>query len=63
MGKTYSIEGCLLTPSNFPQRRLKIFWVELEEGTHPSSIDCCPERSEESPKFEGVNNTPSILPH
>jgi len=46
-----SIETGNSLPSNFPQKRLKIFWVELEEGTFPSSNDCRPERSEGSPPY------------
>ena len=41
----------LKTRSNFPQKRLKIFWVELEEGTFPSSINRHVERSETSPQL------------
>jgi len=40
-----------------------MFCEELEEGTHPSSVDCHLEGSEGSPKFEGVNSTSSTLPH
>jgi len=34
-----------------PQKRQKFFWVESEEGTFPSSIDCHVERSEKSPNI------------
>jgi hypothetical protein len=38
-----------------------MFRVELEEGTHPSSINCRPERSEGSSNIGKGEKTPSQL--